>query len=137
MWRYVSFGAGVGSRPRRARRKKGRIAAAAVLAGDHPGEAVEGIEEPQLGIVPAMALDGELSPPAGRGDDVRELAVRAAGAVGEDRAPGLHGVGIHAVERDRDQVRAHEREVVLEVRDVSVAVLLLVGDAHVGEAALG
>ncbi len=44
MWRYVSFGAGVGSRPRRVRRKKGRIAAAAaVLAAALAGTSLTGV----------------------------------------------------------------------------------------------
>ena len=43
MWHYVSFGAGVSSRTRRARRKKGRIAAtAAILAATLAGTSVAG-----------------------------------------------------------------------------------------------
>ena len=43
MWHYVSFGAGVSSRTRRARRKKGRIAAtAAILAATLAGTSLAG-----------------------------------------------------------------------------------------------
>ena len=44
MWHYVSFGAGVGSRARRVRRKKGRIAAtAAILAATLTGTSMAGV----------------------------------------------------------------------------------------------
>ena len=76
--------------------------AAAILSGDHPREPVEGVEQPHLGVVPAMSLDGELSVPSGGGDDMRELPVGAASALGQYRAPRLDAVGVHAVQRDRD-----------------------------------
>src|SRR5882757_5725828 len=44
MWHYVSFGAGVGSRARRVRRRKGRIAAAAaILAAALTGTSMTGV----------------------------------------------------------------------------------------------
>ena len=65
MWRYVSFGAGVSSRARRVRRKKGRIAAtAAILAATLAGTSLAGAPaasaSPQETVI--VTATGLLSP---------------------------------------------------------------------------
>ena len=65
MWHYVSFGAGVSSRTRRARRKKGRIAAtaailAATLAGTSMAGAPAASASPQETVI--VTATGLLSP---------------------------------------------------------------------------
>jgi len=65
IWRYVSFGAGVSSRARRVRRKKGRIAAtAAILAATLAGTSLAGAPaasaSPQETVI--VTATGLLSP---------------------------------------------------------------------------
>ena len=109
MWRYVSFGAGVSSRVRRVRRKKGRIAAtAAILAATLAGTSLAGAPaasaSPQETVI--VTATGLLSPVTavlevggtiliqvpphqrGRGPDPDGPGAGAGGAARDHRDPG-------------------------------------------------
>ncbi|MEY5026965.1 MAG: hypothetical protein RLZZ244_2493 [Verrucomicrobiota bacterium] len=96
-----------------------------------PSEAVEIVQEPLLGVLAGVVEDSDGAAVAALEDGLKNLDVLGSCADRKDLAAVLVAVHIHAIQVEADQMGEHLLEKLAETREMVVAVVEVVHDAHV------